>query len=217
MAVSLRKKLDVVQAKILIVPGKGNSEPKHWQSLLEARLPHAERVEQGNWQQPSLPAWAERVALTAQRQQGPVVVVAHSFGCLATVQALSFLHAPIAASLLVAPADPKHFGIDPVGLHTPLPGVHHMVVSDNDPWLTRKRADELARSWRVRQVGLGQAGHINVASGFGLWPQAEELLAALLAELADKPRALDTTNLVPRSSWTMSLSPLRQAWREIGV
>ena len=81
----LAQQINALRAKILIVPGKGNSEPGHWQSLLEARLPDAWRVQQANWQQPSLMPWAERLAMAAREYDGPMLVVAHGFGCLAAV------------------------------------------------------------------------------------------------------------------------------------
>jgi predicted alpha/beta hydrolase family esterase len=142
-----------------------------------------------------------------------VLAVAHSFGCLATVQALTVLGAPIAATLLVAPADPDRFGIDPTWLRSPLPGVHRMVISDNDPWLTPARAGELGRAWQVSQVSLGNAGHINVASGFGAWPQGDAFLVKLLARFID--RSAPGEPLPPTHS--QSPSPSRLARQGIAL
>lgn len=171
----------------MIVSGKGDSEPGHWQSELETRLPNAHRVTQAHWQWPNLASWSERVAIAAGDCQGPVVAIAHSFGCLATAHAMTALAAPISAALLVAPADPDRFDIHPRWLRAPLPGVNLMVVSENDPWLTIARADCLAKMWGAPQRNLGRAGHINVASGYGYWPAAETLAAQLLTAINRKP------------------------------
>lgn len=42
----------------------------------------------------------------------PPLVIAHSFGCLATAYAQIILGTPIGSSLFVAPADPARFGVD---------------------------------------------------------------------------------------------------------
>jgi len=176
-----------LSARILIVPGKGNSESGHWQSELEARLPNVHRVAQAHWQSPNLASWSERVAIAAGGYPGPVVVIAHSFGCLATAHAMTALAAPISAALLVAPADPDRFAVHPEWLRAPLPGVNLMVVSENDPWLTIARADCLAKMWGAPHSNVGRAGHINVASGYGYWPAVETLVAQLLTAINRQP------------------------------
>ncbi|MBN9424378.1 MAG: alpha/beta hydrolase, partial [Candidatus Accumulibacter sp.] len=40
------------QAAILIVPGRGNSGPEHWQSIVEDLLPDTRRVQQDDWDHP---------------------------------------------------------------------------------------------------------------------------------------------------------------------
>ena len=44
---------------ILIIPGCGNSGPGHWQSLWEANLRDARRVEMPNWEFPHRADWVE--------------------------------------------------------------------------------------------------------------------------------------------------------------
>lgn len=210
----LAQQINALRAKILIVPGKGNSESGHWQSLLEARLPGARRVQQANWQQPSLMPWAERIAMAAREHDGPVLVVAHSFGCLAAVQALTALGSPIAATLLVAPADPDRFGIDPTWLQSALPGVHRMVISSNDPWLSPARAHALARAWKIPALSLGYAGHINVAAGFGAWLRGDVLLAKLLARLIDQSAA--GVSLLPADPQSVN-TPLPSQFARQGI
>lgn len=70
----------------------------------------------------------------------------------------------------------------------PLPFPSLVLTSDDDPLAERARVEALARSWRSRLLHLGAVGHLNPASGFGPWPQAKELVAALAAD----PLALGT-------------------------
>lgn len=76
-----------MQHTTLIVPGFHGSGPTHWQSWFEARLPDARRVIGIDWEAPVLARWAGAVRDAIDRAPGPVWVVAHSFGCLASVVA----------------------------------------------------------------------------------------------------------------------------------
>lgn len=93
-------------ADILVVPGRGGSGADHWQSHFERSHANVHRVAQDNWNAPDLDLWAQRIAAASLERDGPVLAVAHSFGCLALVRAAQAFGARIAAALLVAPADP---------------------------------------------------------------------------------------------------------------
>jgi len=54
-----------------------------------------------------------------------------------------------------------------------------VVAAPDDPYADFKTIEDLARSWGSEFVNIGKGGHINVASGFGPWPQGEELLKKL--------------------------------------
>lgn len=165
---------------VLIIPGRGNSGPEHWQSLLEARIPHARRVIQSDWDLPNLDVWANELACQVRGARKPVLAVAHSFGCLATVAAVTKLNAPIATALLVAPADPGRFNISASCLQVRLPLPSILVVSRNDPWMDHEAALMWAGQWGCEVLDLGPAGHINVESGHGPWAELDELLLRLV-------------------------------------
>lgn len=177
---------------VLIVPGKGGSEPAHWQSWLEQQVAGCHRVEQPDWNAPDLAAWAERIARRARQlaeQHGAApLVVAHSFGCLASAYAALHLNAPIAAGLYVAPANPARFAIARPVLAWPLP--RHalrsdLIASTNDPWMSTADAAWLADAWGTRLQVLDGAGHINVAAGFGPWTLPLEWIAHSRRRAAD--------------------------------
>ncbi|AGA89754.1 putative esterase of the alpha/beta hydrolase fold protein [Thioflavicoccus mobilis 8321] len=184
----------------LIVPGFHGSGPGHWQTWLEAELRNSRRVAGIGWDEPVLADWAVAVECEIQRAAEPVWLVAHSFGCLATIAAVARLadraSARVAGALLVAPADPDRFssaGLRPEGsadcesiaVHLPqrplgLPGL--VIASRNDPWMPFWKTALWARRWRCGLADMGAAGHINVASGFGPWPHGLTLLHRLQRE-----------------------------------
>lgn len=174
----------------VIVPGVGGSEHDHWQSWLQRQLKSCSRVQQQDWNKPVLHAWVEQFVKTVQAIQEPIQIVAHSFGCLTTVAALAQhpeLNQNIKNLVLVAPANPARFGdagfardsqndyqqyFHQLKLQVPT----QMIISENDPWLNFQDALQLAKAWKIRPKNLGQVGHINVASGFGPFPEIYDFL-----------------------------------------
>ena len=88
---------------------------------------------------------------------------------------------------MVAPANPARFGdagfaresqndyqqyFHQLKLQVPT----QMIISENDPWLNFQDALQLAKAWKIRPKNLGQVGHINVASGFGPFPEIYDFL-----------------------------------------
>lgn len=172
------------QTDILIVPGRGNSGPGHWQSIIEDLLPDTRRVQQKDWETPSLEAWGCNIDRAVRALDRPPLVVAHSFGCLATAYAQIVLGTPVGATLFVAPADPERFDLPRRLFAQPLarPGI--FIASENDPWLSLEKAMTLAADWDIRCINLGHVGHINVASGHGPWPFGEALIESMRSELS---------------------------------
>lgn len=172
---------------LVIVPGWRNSGPGHWQSLWSERLGHAVRVEmaEDDWQRPKRNLWVQTIASVIRAQPGPVVVAAHSLGCIATTHLPSEVVRQIRGALLVAPADPERRGVladfAPVP-YKPLPYRSVVVASTNDPFCPIRTAGAYARSWGSEVVRLQNAGHINVESGHGEWPLGLALLQSLMAE-----------------------------------
>ena len=174
----------------VIVPGVGGSEHDHWQSWLQRQLKSCSRVQQQDWNKPVLHEWIGQFVKTVQSIQEPIQIVAHSFGCLTTVAALAQhpeLNQKIKNLVLVAPANPARFGdagfaresqndyqqyFHQLKLQVPT----QMIISENDPWLNFQDALQLAKAWKIRPKNLGQVGHINVASGFGPFPEIYDFL-----------------------------------------
>ena len=179
--------------RVLIVPGLHGSGPAHWQTQLEHACRGALRVQQHDWAVPDLERWADRIGDTLARQpRGPWVAVAHSFGCLALARWLQRSASErrgdvnddgICSALLVAPADPLKFGVSELLPCAPLPVASVLVASRSDPWMPFGSAVNWSRAWGSQLVDLGNAGHINVASGHGPWPLARQLVERQIQQL----------------------------------
>ena len=177
---------------ILIVPGWRDSGPGHWQSLWAEQLPGAVRVQQDDWITPSRKAWITSITRTILEQPGPVVIAAHSLGCIATTHLPADAASRIQGALLVAPADPERRSVladfAPVPYQS-LPYRSILVASNNDPYCPVRTAGAYARAWGSEFVRLQNAGHINLESGFGPWPLGLALLQSLVGESWVQPTA----------------------------
>lgn len=178
------------QPIVLTVPGLNGSGPSHWQTLWEQSRPDTTRIELGMWSHPRRHAWVTKIDQAIRAAEPPVVLAAHSLGCLAvawwaelTQQAFGW---PVAGALLVAPADLDKrplaaeladFAPTP---RRPLPFPSILVASDDDQWISLDRAYALSESWRSHFVAAGPAGHINAASGHGWWDEGQELLSHVI-------------------------------------
>ena len=156
-----------MSSSTIIVPGWKNSGPGHWQSLWAERLPGAVRLAMAeeDWQRPKQAVWLQALGETILAQPEPVVIVAHSLGCIATTLLPPEVAGRICGALLVAPADPERRGVladfAPVP-YQPLPYRSIVVASSNDPFCPVRTAGAFARSWGSELVRLQNAGHINI-------------------------------------------------------
>ncbi|MGQ0457225.1 MAG: RBBP9/YdeN family alpha/beta hydrolase [Hyphomicrobium sp.] len=173
----------------LIAPGLRSSGPNHWQTWLEKTLDGAVRVQQSNWNDAHLPNWSQRIRREISRAPTPVVIVGHSFGALAAVQAAHDHADNVQGLLIVAPADPEKFGVADNLPTTPLPFPTILVASANDPWMEFSVAARWAETWSAELINLGAAGHVNADSGFGPWPLAIQLVEQLRAVARPSARA----------------------------
>lgn len=187
---------DAVQPTILTVPGLGGSGPSHWQTLWEQARPDTVRVELGMWNTPHRNAWVTRLDEAIRRAQAPVVLAAHSLGCLAVAWWAQLSPQPygwpVAGALLVAPADADRPGAQseltafaPTP-RVPLPFPSIVVASSDDPWVSIPRAHSMAADWGSLFVEAGAQGHLNAASGIGWWREGQALLDRVIAASGDR-------------------------------
>lgn len=189
-------------ATVLIVPGLRDAVATHWQTLLEARLRAAGRpvvaLTPSGREDLLCAARVSAIDAAVRAIAGPIVIVAHSAGCIMVAHWAQRSRRRARGALLAAPADfelpmPEGYptveqlragGWLPVP-RTRLPFRSIVAASSNDPLADLDRVAELAQAWGSERVDLGAVGHLNPASGYGEWPRAE----ALIAELAS-PRSM---------------------------
>ncbi|WP_428148381.1 RBBP9/YdeN family alpha/beta hydrolase [Delftia acidovorans] len=172
---------------VWLLPGWQNSDADHWQSRWEQRHGYR-RLEQNDWDRPLRGDWSARLQETVLDAPRPVVLVAHSLGCI--LVAWWAAHSPMAArkvrgALLVAPGDTEQPqlreqlpGWSPVMMQR-LPFASIVVGSDNDIYCSAQRVQAMADAWGARFVDAGPSGHLNTASGLGDWDSGHALLASL--------------------------------------
>jgi hypothetical protein len=176
----------VTAPRVLIVPGWGDSGPEHWQSLWEQANPGFRRVVQRDWLYPVCGEWVETLERAIRAAGAPVVLVAHSLGCVAIAHCARGRALPVHAALLVAPPDVERpdfpdviEGFAPIPRERlPFPSV--VVASRDDQFSDFERTRALAAAWGSRLVDAGPLGHVNADAGLGPWPLGESLLGELI-------------------------------------
>jgi predicted alpha/beta hydrolase family esterase len=178
------------EAEILIIPGYLNSGPEHWQSRWERKLSTARRVMQRDWLKPTRAEWAEKIAQEVLAATKPPVLVTHSLGGVAALHAAQQLRNKIAGAFIVAPPSEQVIrelpGVDQNFLPIPrarLPFPAVVVGSNSDPYSDPPFARHLAEDIGAQFIDAGDAGHINVDSGHGPWPDGSLAFAHFVAKL----------------------------------
>ncbi|HEY2819132.1 MAG TPA: alpha/beta hydrolase [Casimicrobiaceae bacterium] len=177
---------------ILIVPGLRDHVPEHWQTLLEQKLPNAVPVPRMQQDKLSCAAWVAMLDASLERIEGPVILVAHSAGVMIVAHWAQKHSRAIEGALLATPPDfdsplPEGYPTKDVLAQNgwlpipraPLPFRSIVAGSSNDPLARGNAAELLAGAWSGRFVDLGNVGHLNPASGYGDWPQAEQFIREL--------------------------------------
>lgn len=169
----------------LMLPGIGNSNADHWQSLWEKANPSFVRVQQADWDNPVCEEWLEVLEQQVAQSGEHVVLIAHSLACVLVAHWAAKTTLRIKGALLVAPPNPDRVnfpkqavGFSPLPLK-PFAFPSIVVASSNDPYGSLDFAKMCASAWGSRFVSIGAAGHINSASGLGEWQEGYSLLQQL--------------------------------------
>jgi len=181
--------MKIADVDILIAPGLGNSPPDHWQRRWGNRMASARFIEQDNWDRPVLADWIGRIHQEIMFSTRPVVLIGHSLSVAAIVIAARTLaDTKVRGAFLVSPPDFEADTIPPEAKpfappSDPLPFPSMVVTSTTDPLATVPRARDFAADWGSDFQLAGDAGHINVASGHGPWPEGLLMFAELMKRL----------------------------------
>ena len=182
-----------MRPSVLMLPGWTNSGPEHWQTIWERQNPGYRRVHQADWDLPIRADWIETLASAVEDAPAPVILVAHSLGCLAAVGLAAdgspAAVARVAGAFLVAPPDiERPAAAEPLQAWRPipmarLPFASLLIASQNDDYAEPSRSAEFAAAWGSTFVDLGRAGHINATAGYGPWPQGHAMLLEFIASV----------------------------------
>lgn len=189
----------------LIVPGLNGSGAGHWQQHWLADHDNSELVDQVDWSNPRAGRWLHRLEQSVIANPG-AILVAHSLGSILVARLATSSVAPlVGGALLVAPADIERtstlharnyeFGTLPTG---PLPFAALVVASRDDVYMSLAKAQALASAWHAPLFDLGNAGHVNIASGFGRWTAGYALAAQVVARADRRPRSTREGAVVAR-------------------
>lgn len=178
------------EAEILFIPGHLTAADDHWQSRWQAKLSSARLIPRSAEGEAMREDWVGAIVAAVQNAEKPVVLVAHSLGIVAAIQALPLCGNKIAGAFLVSPPDleskssvgsqARKYGDYP---RDPLPFPSILVASNNDPHGSLDHAGDLANAWGSMLVEAGPSGHIDAASGHGPWPEGTMVFSQFLSRL----------------------------------
>lgn len=169
------------------VCGLGNAGPELWMTKWEEQFPDQfSRVKQENWDEPEVSTWvmALHYHISSLNHQ-QIILVGHSMGC-ATIA--HYVHSNlkderVLGGFLVGPADvtgpelPESchsFQYFPKRLsNTPL----LTLISENDPYISLKKAINYCDSWGSEYLDLGKQGHFCSEEKFQFWKEGLEFLS----------------------------------------
>ena len=175
---------------VLIVPGLNGSCDAHWQSEWEREREDCVRADLGQWSDPTPASWVARLENAVRDIPGPVIIAAHSLGCITTALWARGRRNDdhVIGALLVAPCDPeapnacarlRRFAPVPA-VRLPFPA--SVIASTNDPYASIARSREMAAAWGADFAAVGALGHINVKSDIGAWPAGQAFLRKFLVQ-----------------------------------
>jgi uncharacterized protein len=177
------------RASVLLVPGYSGGGPQHWMRVWHAAHPAWSRMVLADWMSTSPDEWEHALERALASLAAPVMVIAHSLGCITIARYTARGGRKIAGALFVAPADveqapdlPMLRGFGPIP-REPLPFPAIVVASTNDPYAAIDRTAEFAAAWGAGLRVVGAAGHINSDSDLGDWPVGRGLWRELQARV----------------------------------
>lgn len=179
---------------VLIVPGLRDHVAEHWQSLLAEQTPGSRTVPALGRDDLALAPRVEALEREATAIEGPLIIVAHSGGVLIVAHWAMRTQRQVLGALLATPPNldrpmpegyPTMTALDEGGWlpvpRTLLPFPSVVAASRDDPLATFEEVTAMAKDWGARLHDIGNAGHLNPASGHGPWPLAKTLIEELAA------------------------------------
>ena len=164
---------------VLLVPGTPESGAGRREEAWLRHLPRFLRVDVPEPDHQDLDHLSRAIVETAVTFAEPVIVLAHGFGCLATVQASSLQSHVIAGAVLISPVDPAGFrSASRLAKVTPdFPTV--LALRKNGSSINPVRAQELAYNWGSDLISFGVPTDTRSPTGYAGWKVGLDLLEHL--------------------------------------
>ncbi|MEM1288975.1 MAG: alpha/beta hydrolase [Pseudomonadota bacterium] len=165
--------------EVLICPGWQGGDAGIWYEGWLEKFPHSRKVEQKDFLNANASEWTAEIEKQIILATRPVALIGHSLGALAIATMSEKIGVlPVVAAFLVTPpelAGPSTIGSYLEGFEppptAPLPVPSFLVASRTDPYSSYAFQEECANAWGSEIIDAGDAGHINVDSGHGPWPE----------------------------------------------
>lgn len=184
---------DRLELRYLLIPGGGGSGADHWHHRWAASLPNCSWVDQADPEGGSRAEWVATINNAVAASSTPAVLIAHSLACIAVAHWAAAHDGPVAAALLVAPADIDGDWAEPDSLYKrfqpipmdPLPFPSTVVASTNDPLLASDRARSFATAWGAELEIAGDHLHLGSDALLDTWPAGRVYLRELVGRVGD--------------------------------
>lgn len=174
------------EAELLILPDYQGLTPDDWQNRWIQRMKTANLVDQESWTQPDRDIWVQTLRDSVAKAKLPVILVGHGLGIATIVHGAPELPVSVVGAILVAPRlidnAPEFASFAPLPTD-PLPFPSMLIAAHNDELCPIEQAAEMANAWGSEFHEAGNSGHINAASGQGIWPEGMMILSRLLKRL----------------------------------
>lgn len=181
---------------VFIIHGIGGSPKENWFPWMKKEIEsegHCVIVpEFPNSDAPNLNEWMEHMKKYDDSIDEETVFIGHSLGGMFILRLLEQMQKPIKAVFLVAGVTGPTDGLDFAPLMTtfttpPLDekiirkngGTIHMLHTDNDPYVSLKNAETLARKLGVTVEVIKDGGHLNASAGYTTFPELRDSILAL--------------------------------------
>jgi len=141
---------------------------------------------QQEWDAPTCSVWIETIdKAISNTDPSTIVLIGHSIGCSTIAHWANQYKKKIKGALLVAPSDVEalHYTFPAKGFKPmPVEKINFptiVVASSDDQWVSLERAKYFADCWGSQFINIGNAGHINAASGHYEWKEGLDILKRL--------------------------------------
>lgn len=181
--------MKISEVDILLLPDLDGAAPGHWLRRWAERFGNGRLIEyDGN--RPKRPEWLKAIETEIMMSTRPVVLVAHGLAVSAVVHAAQRLvDTKVRGAFLVAPPDHEHGDLPPAFRELgnvprdPLPFPSMLVASTDDRGCSIESAVDLATAWGAELHLARNAGHIDLESGHGPWPEGLLIFTRLMQRL----------------------------------